>query len=276
MNFINSIYNFLKGLNKNTIIFILGALFVLLFLKQCNDKTNLKAELSQVKTEAERAHNNYVASQDTIKYYKAENGGLIAERRAFVFKQDEFEKNYKDLKAEYTSALNLGKDLSKQNVLLKSQIEILSTIKPDGTVAQLNDSSAFINFTKFDDFGMGNSRTFTGKAKILYFDKKFILDSTQTQFDIKQNIKLYASIDESKGYKEVKMASSYPGLNVLDIENINLINNKLNEAPKKRGRWVMGVGVGYGVSLVNGSTLSLSPWIGTSLLWTPKWLQFGK
>ena len=62
MNFINSIYNFLKGLNKNTIIFILGALFVLLFLKQCNDKTNLKAELSQVKIEAERAHNNYVAS----------------------------------------------------------------------------------------------------------------------------------------------------------------------------------------------------------------------
>jgi hypothetical protein len=276
MNFINSIYNFLKGLNKNTIIFILGALFVLLFLKQCNDKTNLKAELNQVKIEAERSHNNYVAAQDTIKYYRAENGGLIAEKRAFVFTQDEFEKNYKDLKAEYTSALNLGKNLSKQNVLLKSQIEILSTIKPAGTVAQLNDSSAFINFTKFDDFGMGNSRTFTGKAKILYFDKKFLLDSTQTQFDIKQNIKLYASIDESNGYKQVKMASSYPGLNVLDIENINLINNKLNEAPKKRDRWVMGVGVGYGVSLVNGSTLSLSPWIGASLLWTPKWLQFGK
>ena len=276
MKFINSIYNFLKGLNKNTIIFILGALFVLLFLKQCNDKTNLKAELNQVKIEAERSHNNYVGAQDTIKYYRAENGGLIAEKRAFVFTQDEFEKNYKDLKEEYTSALNLGKNLSKQNVLLKSQIEILSTIKPEGTVAQLNDSSAFINFTKFDDFGMGNSRTFTGKAKILYFDKKFLLDSTQTQFDIKQNIKLYASIDESNGYKQVKMASSYPGLNVLDIENINLINNKLNEAPKKRDRWVMGVGVGYGVSLVNGSTLSLSPWIGASLLWTPKWLQFGK
>ena len=62
----------------------------------------------------------------------------------------------------------------------------------------------------------------------------------------------------------------------IDKENINLINNKLNEATKKRDRWVMGVGVGYGVSLVNGSTLSLSPWIGASLLWTPKWLQFGK
>ena len=78
------------------------------------------------------------------------------------------------------------------------------------------------------------------------------------------------------GYKKVKIASFYPGLDVQDIENINLINNKLNEAPKKRDRWVMGVGVGYGVSLVNGSTLSLSPWIGASLLWTPKWLQFGK
>jgi len=276
MTIIYSIYNFLKGLNKNIIIFILGALFVLLFLKQCNDKTNLKTELAQVKVEAERAHNNYVASQDTIKYYKAENGGLIAEKRAFVFTIEEFEKNYKDLKGEYTSALNLGKNLNKQNVLLKSQIEILSTIKPTGVIAQITDTSTLINFAKFDDFGMGNSRSFTGKAKILYFDKRFLLDSTQTQFDIKQNIKLYASIDESKGYKEVKMASSYPGLNILDIENINLINNKLNEASKKRDRWVIGVGVGYGVSLVNGSTLSLSPWIGASLLWTPKWLQFGK
>ena len=247
-----------------------------MFLKQCNDKTNLKTELAQVKVEAERAHNNYVASQDTIKYYKAENGGLIAEKRAFVFTIEEFEKNYKDLKGEYTSALNLGKNLNKQNVLLKSQIEILSTIKPTGVIAQITDTSTLINFAKFDDFGMGNSRSFTGKAKILYFDKRFLLDSTQTQFDIKQNIKLYASIDESKGYKEVKMASSYPGLNILDIENINLINNKLNEASKKRDRWVIGVGVGYGVSLVNGSTLSLSPWIGASLLWTPKWLQFGK
>ena len=103
-----------------------------------------------------------------------------------------------------------------------------------------------------------------------------IIHRLDDKFDIKQNIKLYASIDESNGYKQVKMASSYPGLNVLDIENINLINNKLNEVPKKRDRWVMGVGVGYGVSLVNGSTLSLSPWIGASLLWTPKWLQFGK
>lgn len=276
MKILTSIYNFLKGLNKNTIVFILGALFVLLFLKQCNDKANLRNELDQVKIEAERAHNNYVASQDTIRYYKAENGGLVAEKRAFNFTNNEFEKNYKDLKEEYAKALNLGKNLNKQNVLLKSQIEILSVIKADGTLVQTNDTSAVINFKKVDDFGLGNSREFTGKAKVLYFNKRFLLDSTQTEFNIKQNIKLYASIDESKGYKEVKMASSYPGLNILDIENINLINNKLNETPKKKGRWVMGVGVGYGFSLVNGSTISTSPWIGASLLWTPKWLQFGK
>lgn len=276
MNFILTIYNFLRGLNKNVIIFILGALFMLLFLKQCNQTADLKRQLASAKTEAERSHNNYLASQDSVKYYKTEAGSLIAEKRSFVLRLEEFENNYKDLKKEYTEVLGLNKNLEKQNVLLKAEIEILSHIKPEGSITQLSDTSSILNFKKIDDFGKGNSRSFEGKVKVFYTDKKFSIDDNQTYFDLKQTIKLYASIDEDNGFKKVKIASFYPGLDVQDIENINLINNKLNESPKKRSRWVAGIGVGYGVSLINGNTLAASPWMGVSVMWTPKWLQFGK
>lgn len=276
MNTLTAIYNFFKGLNKNAILFILGALFMLLFLKQCNDNASLKRELAETTLEANRTHNNYLASLDTIKYYKNENGFLIAEKRSFVFQLDEFNTKYKDLKKEYTDALSLNKDLKNQNTLLKSEIEILSKIKPGGVVTKINDTTAILGFNKFDDFGFGNSRQFNGKVKVQYFNNQFRIDSLNTEFDLKQTIKLYASIDETNGYKQVKMASHYPGLNILEIENINLINNKLNEKPAKRDRWSIGFGVGYGVGLVNGSTISISPWIGVGLYWSPKWLQFGK
>lgn len=276
MNTLLNIYNFIRGLNKNTIIFILGALFMLLFLRQCNQTADLKRQLSNAKSEAERSHNNYLASQDSIVYYRTQAGSLISEKRAFVLRLEEFENNYKNLKKEYSEVLGLNKNLEKQNVLLKAEIEILSRIKPEGSITMLSDTSSFLNFKKIDDFGKGNSRSFEGKVKVFYFDKKFSIDEKETYFDFKQNIKLYASIDEENGYKKVKIASFYPGLDVQDIENINLINNKLNELPQKRSRWVAGIGGGYGVSLVNGATLAFSPWIGVSVLWSPKWLQFGK
>lgn len=249
---------------------------MLLFLRQCNQTADLKRQLAGAKTEAERSHNNYLASQDTIKYYKTQSGSLIAEKRAFVLKLEEFENNYKEVKKEYVEVLGLNKNLEKQNTLLKAKIEILSRITPESSITSLSDTSSFLNFKKIDDFGKGNTRSFDGKVKVFYSDKKFGIDDTQTYFDLKQTIKLYASIDEENGYKKVKIASFYPGLDVQDIENINLIDNKLNELPQKRSRWVAGIGGGYGVSLVNGATLSFSPWIGVSVLWSPKWLQFGK
>lgn len=276
MNTIINIYNFLRGLNKNTIIFILGALFMLLFLRQCNQNADLKRQLDGAKTEAARTHNNYLASQDTIIYYKTQAGSLVSEKRAFVLKLEEFENNYKDLKKEYSDVLGLNKNLENQNTLLKTKIEILSHITPNGSITKLSDTSSFLNFKKIDDFGKGNTRSFEGKVKVFYTDKNFGIDEKETFFDLKQSIKLYASIDEENGYKKVKIASFYPGLDIQDIENINLIDNKLNELPQKRSRWVAGIGGGYGVSLVNGATLSFSPWIGVSILWSPKWLQFGK
>ena len=57
-------------------------------------------------------------------------------------------------------------------------------------------------------------------------------------------------------------------------QNINLINNKLNEKIQKKARWSIGVGVGYGASLINGQVIQFGPTIGVGLHWSPKFLQF--
>lgn len=273
MNILTTIYNFFKGLNKNAIIFILGALFMLLFLKQCNQIDSLKREIASTKKEAEVHYNNLLASHDSVRYYRTENGNLIAEKRSFIYDIKEFETKYANLAKEYSKQLDLNGNLNKTNALLKAELSLQSSIHVDPAVV-VTDTATTFTFNKFDDFGNGNSRKFTGLVRFKPENKTYKIE--ESKFDVSQNINLYAAIEEINGYKQVRIASTYPGLNVNGIENINLINNKLNEKTPKRDRWSVGFGIGYGVSLVNGQTIQFGPNIGVGLFWSPSFLQFGK
>ncbi len=259
-------------LNKNLIIFILLSIFALLFLRQCNITSELKAELAKTKEMAKIDYNNLLAANDTIKKYKSDNAGLIAEKRSFVYDVNEFETKYANLAKEYSSALNLSKSLKTTNTLLKAQVKIKDTIKVKTLVSKLNDTTTVFNFNDFKDFGKGNTRRFDGTVKFNIKDNKFNIQNSD--FNLTQEIKLYASIDEKDGYKKIKMSSNYPGLDFENIENINLINNKLNEKTPKKARWSIGFGVGYGMTLINGQTIQYGPNINAGLYWSPAFLQF--
>ena len=260
-------------INRNTIIFTALVIFMLLFLRQCNQVSSLKQELDNTKKTAEIHYNNLMASNDSVRHYKTENGNLVAEKRSFVYDIKEFEDKYSSLSKEYSKQLDLNGNLSKTNSLLKTQLSINSNINAESTVV-VSDTGATFNFDKVDDFGNGNSRKFTGIVKFKPENKTYKIE--ESKFDISQNINLYAALEEVNGYKQVRIASTYPGLNVNSIENINLINNKLNEKTPKRGRWMMGVGVGYGMSLTSGQVIQFGPNIGVGLFWSPAFLQFGK
>jgi hypothetical protein len=79
--------------------------------------------------------------------------------------------------------------------------------------------------------------------------------------------------DEKDGMKQIRIATDYPGITFGEIENINLINNKLNKPEKKAG-WSIGMGMGYGFSLVNGQAIQTGPNLSIGLFWSPKWLRF--
>jgi hypothetical protein len=65
-------------------------IMILLFLKQCGETSRMEAE-------AKREHNNYLASLDSVRTIKSENGHLIQEKSAYELKTSELSKSQKEL-----------------------------------------------------------------------------------------------------------------------------------------------------------------------------------
>lgn len=261
------------NINRTLIVFILLAVFALLFLRQCNETDKLNRELASIKAKSQQDYNNLLASKDTIKQYKNDNGALIAEKRAFTYDIEEYGNKLDWANGEYAKELGLNKSLKETNSLLKAKLSVKDTIyvnNPNGIL--LSDGTKLFKFNDFKDFGKGNTRNFNGSVKIAIENNDIKLKSSE--YDIEQSIKLYAAIEEKDGHKEVKMSTSYPGIKFDTIENINLINNKLNEKPIKKARWSIGFGVGYGMTLINGQMIQYGPNINAGLYWSPSFLQF--
>jgi hypothetical protein len=96
----------------------------------------------------------------------------------------------------------------------------------------------------------------------------------ETKFELTQTLSLMAAIENVDGADRLKLSTSYPGLEIKDIENINLVNSRLNNRDQKKSRWLVGFGVGYGINLNNNQVISTGPSIGVGLYWSPKFLQF--
>ena len=83
-----------------------------------------------------------------------------------------------------------------------------------------------------------------------------------------------AAIENIDGADRLKLSTSYPGIEIKDIENINLINTRLNRKVQKKSGWSIGIGVGYGINLNNNQVISTGPSIGLGVYWSPKFLRF--
>ena len=258
--------------NKNTLTFVLGALFVLLFLRQCNQTDNLKHELNIAKQDSNRNFNNYLASKDSIKVLKAENGNLISEIRSYEFDLNDLKEGQLKLLNKYKKSLNVNKDLNKVNTLLSADISIKDSLLANTSVSQVDSLTTKLEFNNFSDFGNGNSRNLFGSMLVTKTD--FGLNYGDASFDISHTINLMAAIENKNGADQLKISTSYPGLSFSNIENINLINTRLNNKPVKKGGWSIGVGIGYGINLNNDQIISTGPSIGLGLYYSPKWLKF--
>jgi hypothetical protein len=258
--------------NKSTLTFVVGGLFVLLFLRQCNQTENLKHDLEIAKNDSNRNFNNYLASKDSIRVIQAENGNLISEIRSYEFDLSNLKDDQSNLLGKYKKALNINKDLNKVNTLLSTDIDIKDSLIANTTASEVDSTTTRLTFVKFDDFGSGNTRNLNGSMFITKMDSGF--NYGNATFDIDHTINLLAAIENVEGANQLKISTSYPGLSFGSIENINLINTKLNQKPKKKGGWSLGVGIGYGINLNNNQVISTGPSIGLGLYYSPKWLRF--
>ena len=79
-----------KIINKNTLIFIGASLFVIFFMRQCDQIDELKYKVESTQRVADRNLNNYKASLDTIKIEKNAKNELVSKIRSFEFEVNEY------------------------------------------------------------------------------------------------------------------------------------------------------------------------------------------
>ena len=259
--------------NKQLRNFLVIVLVALLFLKQCNQISNLKREVDQVEETANRNFNNYKAAQDTVRLLELNNGKQAATIKSYEFDIANLEEEQENLIAKYKGVLDINKDLNKVNALLSADIKIKDSLLAAISVERIDSITDKVTFDRFDDFGHGNTRNLAG-SMFVYRDGDNLL-YRDAIFSIQQEMSLYAAIEDADGdgQDEIKITTDYPGLVITDIENINLINSKLNQKYEKKSGWSIGLGVGYGVNLNNNQVISYGPSLGIGLFWSPKWLR---
>ena len=260
---------------QNVIQFIVLVVFVLLLLHQCDRNSTLKQDAENAQKVATRNYNNLKASQDTIKYERNRNGELVAIKLAYEFDINTLTAQNKEVIAEYQKALGLNKDLKGVNSLLRAEIKVKdSIINAQSSVAQTSDSTSTVSINDEKKWDKYNWRKFNGTVDLLRNKKTNDIKVLSNKFNFEQGIELKAAIINEEGVNKLKITSPSPGVLFTNIENINLVNDKLNQKLEKKSGWSLGVGVGYGINLNNNQVVSIGPSLNVGLIWSPKWLRF--
>ena len=259
--------------NKSTLSFILGVVFVLLFLRQCEQTNKIKRELQITQETSNRNFNNYLATKDSVSIYRNNEGDLISTIRSYEFDIVNLKEDQKEMIKKYEDVLDLNKDLNNVNTLISAELEIKDSLLASTDVVKIDSTTSEIKYNRFDIFSKGNTRKLTGSSTVRFNNGKFYVIG-ESQFNIDQTLSLSAAIENIDGANRLKLSTTYPGLIISDIENINLINTKLNQRYEKKSGWSIGIGVGYGINLNNNQVISTGPSIGLGVYWSPKWLRF--
>lgn len=264
----NVIKNILN--NKPLRNFLAGALVVILFLSQCNRINNLQIELDNTEAVANRNFENYLAARDTIKIERNSKNELVSTIRSYEFEVNTLQKDKEKLISKYEKALSLNKKYIEINNLISAELQVKDSIIASGFVSRNGDTLS-VNVSDQKEWDKYNWRSFNGQIDLLKIDTTYNLLSSN--FSLNQGISLKMAIVEESGTSFLRVSSPYPNLEFTNIENINLVNDRLNQPRVNKGGWSIGVGIGYGLN-IQGSTTGFGPTLGVGLYYSPKWLRF--
>jgi hypothetical protein len=257
------------------VIVILG----MLFLKQCGKTAHMEAE-------AKREHNNYLASLDSVRTIKSDNGRLIQEKSAYELKASELSKSQKDLIHQLGLKSN-GRGNTPSSVI-NIVTEIRDSVKIASTIVKDTNGDESINFLHNPQMPGNNKLKITGKTPYTISLHVDPLDSTKyiatilpglTSLNLEQNIDITTGIYRDPKTKRMmtRVTTDYQGLTFNDINSFDITDNPDTRKALKAARKEFGLGVqvGYGIS---GSSAGLSPgfYIGFGVHYSPRFLQFGK
>jgi len=256
--------------NKPLRNFLAGALVVLIFLGQCSRISNLSVKLDSAENVANRNFENYLAARDTIQSERNQNNELVSLIRSYEFEVNSLEKDNNKLLDKYKAALSLNKKYIEINNLISTELEIKDSIIASGIVSKKGDTLS-VSVSDQKEWDKYNWRSFNGQIDLLKIDTTYNLLSSN--FNLNQGVSLKMAIVEESGTSFLRVSSPYPNLIFTNIENINLVNDRLNAPAIKKAGWSVGLGIGYGLN-IQGSTMGFGPTIGVGLYYSPKWLRF--
>ena len=95
------------SINRTTITFVIGFVFALLFLQQCNRNASLKQKVDTITRDSERNLNNYIAARDTIRTVITKNGDLISEIGSYEFDISNLNQEQESLINKYKKVLDI-------------------------------------------------------------------------------------------------------------------------------------------------------------------------
>ena len=260
-------------LNNKTLLRFIGiAIVVLLVLKQCNQISNLKEDLQNTEKIADRNFNNYKAAQDSIKVEQSKNGQLVSRIGSFEYDVEVLKSDKTNLLNRYNKVLKEKTKLENINTLISTDLTIKDSILNSSVAVSQNKDTVTFNFSDNKNWDKYNYREFSGELKLTKLDSMFTVKSSR--FDFNQGISLTTALVKEEGREVLRITTPYPGLNFTSIENINIVNDRLNQRQKKKAGWSVGIGFGYGINLNNDQVISTGPSIGFGIYYSPSWLKF--
>lgn len=260
-------------LNNKTLLRFIGiAIVVLLVLKQCNQISNLKEDLQNTEKIADRNFNNYKAAQDSIKIEQSKNGQLVSRIGSFEYDVEVLKSDKTNLLNRYNRVLKEKTKLENINTLISTDLTIKDSILNSSIAVSQDKDTVTFNFSDNKNWDKYNYREFSGELKLTRLDSMFTVKSSR--FDFNQGISLTTAVVKEEGREVLRITTPYPGLNFTSIENINIVNDRLNQRQKKKAGWSVGVGFGYGINLNNDQVISTGPSIGFGIYYSPSWLKF--
>ena len=181
-----------KILNKNTLIFIGVSLFVLLFLRQCNQIENLKIEIDNAQKISNINLNNYKASLDTIKFEKNKNEETIAKIRSYELEVSDLNKSKANLLKKYNNVLSINKDVEEINSVISADLEVKDSIINATSIITKEADTTTLSIFDNKEWDKYNWRSFDGSLRLRVNDSSFSLLSSE--FNFSQGISLTAGI----------------------------------------------------------------------------------
>jgi hypothetical protein len=278
--------------NRAVQAFLLIAVLFLLLCRQCNVSSCLEEEVKAAKAEIERNSQNHAAELDTLKQtHDAEKKTLTAEIAGYRITQEELNTKYAKLFQDYLKEKG-KKPITITEIRYRVRENIVG-VDVDAVPVDSMGNGAF-SFCDSITFSPGNSRTLSGNFpyKVAAYLKKdsSLLDYRKqnfyvynkpgkANFTLEQEIAVNTGLSRDEKTREVKVwaKTSYPGVTFTVLKGASVEEDEETRKTLESLRKVWGVGFSVGAGAVYaGKTLSPGLFMGASLNYSPRKLQFGK